>query len=120
MFNKEPSNARDVSYIQESLMYEKKQTLQQVQTMEEQTDILYDLEAVNRQSVELLAKSVAQTKQISRYTEIIAELSKLNTEHIAQITKMTQENQKSSIIQFCASIIISIVALIIAFLQLSK
>lgn len=114
MFKNELSSARDVSYIQESILQEKKQALQQVQTMEEQTDILYDLEALNRQSAELLAKSVSQTKQISRYAEVIAELSKVNAEHVAQIAKMTQENQMSSTRQFWASIIVSIIAVIIA------
>ena len=104
-------SAQSFAKMREYMVEQELQPKIQTQKMEEQTDILYDLEAVNRQSAELLAKSVSQTKQISRYTEIIAELSKVNAEHVAQIAKMTQKNQKSSTRQFLASIIVSIVAM---------
>ena len=104
-------SAQSFVKMREHMVEQELQPKIQAQKMDEQTDILYDLEAINRQSTELLAKSVAQTKQISRYTEIIAELSKVNAEHVAQIAKRTQENQKSSTRQFWASIIVSIVAM---------
>lgn len=60
--------------------------------------------------------SVQELTQINiKCIQDIVSLALENTDTIKQIAKMTEENQKSSVRQFWASIIVSVTALVIAF-----
>ena len=64
------------------------------------------------------AQPKIQTAELQKQTSVLEdmkELTKLNAKYVKQIAELTIENQKSATKQFWASIIVSTVALIIAF-----
>ena len=81
---------------------------------EKERQIRAQLNELHKQTSTLTDVKELTTINIKCIQDIVS-LTSENTETIKQIAKMTEENQKSSTKQFWASIIISGIALLIAF-----
>lgn len=103
MYN-QPWNAQSAMELVKKQAEKEKQTQTQLNELHKQTLTLTDVKELTRINIECIQNVVSLTSE--------------NTETVKQIVKMTEENQKSSTKQFLASIIVSGIALLIAFCSL--
>lgn len=99
MFN-EPWSAQSAKILADKQAEKERQIQTQLSELHEQTASLSDLRALTLINIECIKNIVNLTSE--------------NTETVKQIALMTAENQKSSTRQFWASIIISLIALVIS------
>ena len=97
---KKATSAQQVKIMIEKQREKEKQIQTQLTELHEQTASLSDLRALTLINIECIKNIVNLTSE--------------NTETVKQIALMTAENQKSSTKQFWASIIISLIALVIS------
>ena len=103
MFN-HPWSAQSAMELANKQAEKERQIQTQLNELHKQTSTLTDVKELTRINIECIQNIVSLTSE--------------NTETIKQIAKMTEENQKSSTKQFRASIIVSILALLIAIASL--
>ena len=99
MFNRAWS-AESVKKIAEEQAKKEKQIQAQMNELHQQTSTLSDVKELTKINIDCIKNIVNLTSE--------------NTETVKQIALMTAENQKSSTKQFWASIIISLIALVIS------
>ena len=99
MFN-EPWSAQSAKILADKQAEKERQIQSQLNELHKQTSTLTDVKELTRINIECIQN--------------IASLTSENTETVKQIALMTAENQKSSTKQFWASIIISLIALVIS------
>jgi len=99
MFNRAWS-AESVKRIAEEQAKKEKQIQAQMNELHQQTSTLSDVKELTKINIDCIKNIVNLTSE--------------NTETVKQIALMTAENQKSSTRQFWASIIISLIALVIS------
>lgn len=99
MFNRAWS-AESVKKIAEEQAKKEKQIQAQMNELHQQTSTLSDVKELTKINIDCIKNVVNLTSE--------------NTETVKQIALMTAENQKSSTKQFWASIIISLIALVIS------
>ena len=99
MFNRAWS-AESVKRIAEEQAKKEKQIQVQMNELHQQTATLSDVRELTKINIDCIKNVVNLTSE--------------NTETVKQIALMTAENQKSSTRQFWASIIISLIALVIS------
>lgn len=95
-----PWNAISAQKFAEEQAEKTKQTKTQLNELHQQTLALSDVKNLTEVNIECAKNIVSLTSE--------------NTETVKQIALMTAENQKSSTRQFWASIIISLIALVIS------
>ena len=100
MFN-QAWNAESARILADRQAEKERQIQTQLNELHKQTSTLTDVKELTRINIECIQNIVSLTSE--------------NTETVKQIAKMTEENQKSSAKQFIASIIVSLVAILIAF-----
>ncbi len=100
----QPWNARSAMEMMKKQAEKEEQIKIQLNELHKQTSTLTDVKELTRINIECIQNILSITSK--------------NTEHVKQIAKMTEENQKSSTKQFWASIIVSISALLIAIASL--
>ena len=103
MFN-QPWSAKSAMELANKQAENERQIQTQLNELHKQTSTLTDVKELTRINIECIQNIVGLTSE--------------NTETVKQIAKMTEENQKSSTKQFRASIIVSILALLIAIASL--
>ena len=103
MFN-HPWSAKSAMELANKQAEKERQIQTQLNELHKQTSTLTDVKELTRINIECIQNIVNLTSE--------------NTETVKQIAKMTEENQKSSTKQFWASIIVSILALLIAIASL--
>ena len=103
MFN-QPWSAQSAMKLANKQAEKERQIQTQLNELHKQTSTLTDVKELTRINIECIQNIVGLTSE--------------NTETVKQIAKMTEENQKSSTKQFRASIIVSILALLIAIVSL--
>lgn len=103
MFN-QPWSAQSAMELANKQAEKERQIQTQLNELHKQTSTLTDVKELTRINIECIQNIVGLTSE--------------NTETVKQIAKMTEENQKSSTKQFRASIIVSILALLIAIASL--
>lgn len=103
MFN-HPWSAQSAMELSNKQAEKERQIQTQLNELHKQTSTLTDVKELTRINIECIQNIVGLTSE--------------NTETVKQIAKMTEENQKSSTKQFWASIIVSILALLIAIASL--
>ncbi len=103
MFN-QPWSAQSAMELANKQAEKERQIQTQLNELHKQTSTLTDVKELTRINIECIQNIVGLTSE--------------NTETVKQIAKMTEENQKSSTKQFWASIIVSILALLIAIASL--
>lgn len=103
MFNR-PWSAKSAMKLANKQAEKERQIQTQLNELHKQTSTLTDVKELTRINIECIQNIVGLTSE--------------NTETVKQIAKMTEENQKSSTKQFWASIIVSILALLIAIASL--
>ena len=103
MFN-QPWSAQSAMEFANKQAEKERQIQTQLNELHKQTSTLTDVKELTRINIECIQNIVGLTSE--------------NTETVKQIAKMTEENQKSSTKQFRASIIVSILALLIAIVSL--
>ena len=103
MFN-QPWSAQSAMELANKQAEKERQIQTQLNELHKQTSTLTDVKELTRINIECIQNIVGLTSE--------------NTETVKQIAKMTEENQKSSTKQFRASIIVSILALLIAIVSL--
>ena len=103
MFN-HPWSAKSTMELANKQAEKERQIQTQLNELHKQTSTLTDVKELTRINIECIQNIVGLTSE--------------NTETVKQIAKMTEENQKSSTKQFWASIIVSILALLIAIASL--
>ena len=103
MFN-QPWSAQSAMELANKQAEKERQIQTQLNELHKQTSTLTDVKELTRINIECIQNIVGLTSE--------------NTETVKQIAKMTEENQKSSTKQFWASIIVSILALLIAIVSL--
>ena len=103
MFN-ETWSAQSAMELANKQAEKERQIQTQLNELHKQTSTLTDVKELTRINIECIQNIVGLTSE--------------NTETVKQIAKMTEENQKSSTKQFRASIIVSILALLIAIASL--
>lgn len=103
MFN-QPWSAQSAMELANKQAEKERQIQTQLNELHKQTSTLTDVKELTRINIE--------------YFQNIVNLTSENTETVKQIAKMTEENQKSSTKQFWASIIVAILALLIAIASL--
>lgn len=103
MFN-QPWSAQSAMELANKQAEKERQIHTQLNELHKQTSTLTDVKELTRINIECIQNIVGLTSE--------------NTETVKQIAKMTEENQKSSTKQFWASIIVSILALLIAIASL--
>ena len=96
----EPWNAQSAKAFAEKQAEKERQIQTQLNELHKQTSMLTDVKDLTRVNIECIQNIVNLTSE--------------NTETVKQIASMTAENQKSSTRQFWASIIISLIALVIS------
>ena len=96
----QPWNATSAQKFAEEQAEKTKQTKTQLNELHQQTLALSDVKKLTEVNIECAKNIVSLTLE--------------NTETVKQIALMTAENQKSSTKQFWASIIISLIALVIS------
>ena len=96
----QPWNAISAKKFAEEQAEKTKQTKTQLNELHQQTLALSDVKKLTEVNIECAKNIVSLTSE--------------NTETVKQIALMTAENQKSSTRQFWASIIISLIALVIS------
>lgn len=99
-----PWNAQSTMEFANKQVEKERQIQTQLNELHKQTSTLTDVKELTRINIECIQNIVVLTSE--------------NTETVKQIAKMTEENQKSSTKQFRASIIVSILALLIAIVSL--
>ena len=99
-----PWNAQSTMEFANKQVEKERQIQTQLNELHKQTSTLTDVKELTRINIECIQNIVGLTSE--------------NTETVKQIAKMTEENQKSSTKQFWASIIVSILALLIAIVSL--
>ena len=99
MFN-EPWSAQSAKILADKQAEKERLIQTQLNELHKQTSTLTDVKELTRINIECIQN--------------IASLTSENTETVKQIALMTAENQKSSTKQFWASIIISLIALVIS------
>lgn len=99
-----PWNAKSAMELANKQAEKERQIQTQLNELHKQTSTLTDVKELTRINIECIQNIVGLTSE--------------NTETVKQIAKMTEENQKSSTKQFWASIIVSILALLIAIASL--
>ena len=99
-----PWNAQSTMQFANKQVEKETQIQTQLNELHKQTSTLTDVKELTRINIECIQNIVGLTSE--------------NTETVKQIAKMTEENQKSSTKQFRASIIVSILALLIAIVSL--
>lgn len=103
MYN-QPWSAQSAMELANKQAEKERQIQTQLNELHKQTSTLTDVKELTRINIECIQNIVGLTSE--------------NTETVKQIAKMTEENQKSSTKQFWASIIVSILALLIAIASL--
>lgn len=103
MFN-QPWSAQSAMELANKQAEKERQIQTQLNELHKQTSTLTDVKELTRINIKCIQNIVGLTSE--------------NTETVKQIAKMTEENQKSSTKQFWASIIVSILALLIAIASL--
>ncbi len=103
MYN-QPWSAKSAMELSNKQAEKERQIQTQLNELHKQTSTLTDVKELTRINIECIQNIVGLTSE--------------NTETVKQIAKMTEENQKSSTKQFWASIIVSILALLIAIASL--
>lgn len=103
MYN-QPWNAQSTMEFANKQVEKERQIQTQLNELHKQTSTLTDVKELTRINIECIQNIVGLTSE--------------NTETVKQIAKMTEENQKSSTKQFRASIIVPILALLIAIVSL--
>ena len=103
MYN-QPWSAQSAMELANKQAEKERQIQTQLNELHKQTSTLTDVKELTRINIECIQNIVGLTSE--------------NTETVKQIAKMTEENQKSSTKQFRASIIVSILALLIAIVSL--
>ena len=103
MFN-QPWSAQSAMELANKQAEKERQIQTQLNELHKQTSTLTDVKELTRINIECIQNIVGLTSE--------------NTETVKQIAKMTEENQKSSTKQFWASIIVSILALLLAIASL--
>ena len=103
MFN-QPWSAQSAMELANKQAEKERQIQTQLNELHKQTSTLTDVKELTRINIECIQNIVGLTSE--------------NTETVKQIAKMTEENQKSSTKQFWASIIVAILALLIAIASL--
>lgn len=103
MYN-QPWSAQSAMELANKQAEKERQIQTQLNELHKQTSTLTDVKELTRINIECIQNIVGLTSE--------------NTETVKQIAKMTEENQKSSTKQFRASIIVSILALLIAIASL--
>ena len=103
MYN-QPWSAQSAMKLANKQAEKERQIQTQLNELHKQTSTLTDVKELTRINIECIQNIVGLTSE--------------NTETVKQIAKMTEENQKSSTKQFRASIIVSILALLIAIASL--
>lgn len=103
MYN-QPWSAQSAMKLANKQAEKERQIQTQLNELHKQTSTLTDVKELTRINIECIQNIVGLTSE--------------NTETVKQIAKMTEENQKSSTKQFWASIIVSILALLIAIVSL--
>ncbi len=96
----QPWSAESVKRIAEEQAKKEKQIQAQMNELHQQTSTLSDVKELTKINIDCIKNIVNLTSE--------------NTETVKQIALMTAENQKSSTRQFWASIIISLIALVIS------
>lgn len=99
-----PWNTQSTMEFANKQVEKERQIQTQLNELHKQTSTLTDVKELTRINIECIQNIVGLTSE--------------NTETVKQIAKMTEENQKSSTKQFRASIIVSILALLIAIVSL--
>ena len=99
-----PWSAQSAMELSNKQAEKERQIQTQLNELHKQTSTLTDVKELTRINIECIQNIVGLTSE--------------NTETVKQIAKMTEENQKSSTKQFWASIIVSILALLIAIASL--
>ena len=97
-------SAQSAKILADKQAEKERQIQTQLNELQNQTSTLTDVKELTRVNIECI--------------QSIINLNAENTNTVKEIAKMTEENQKSSTKQFIASIIVSTVALLIAFSSL--